>query len=42
VDQSWISRLANADALFAQKFSELKDLYHGKGMHAKALELLRE
>ncbi|EAU85277.2 rab guanyl-nucleotide exchange factor [Coprinopsis cinerea okayama7 len=25
-----------------KKFSELKDLYHGKGMHAKALDLLRE
>ncbi|KAJ3506301.1 hypothetical protein NMY22_g17296 [Coprinellus aureogranulatus] len=25
-----------------KKFSELKDLYHGKGMHAKALELLKE
>ncbi|TFK27815.1 hypothetical protein FA15DRAFT_666044 [Coprinopsis marcescibilis] len=25
-----------------KKFSELKDLYHGKGMHDKALELLKE
>lgn len=25
-----------------QKFAELKDLYHGKKMHSKALNLLKE
>jgi len=28
--------------MFFQKFAELKDLYHGKKMHAKALTLLKE
>ncbi|RXW25536.1 hypothetical protein EST38_g333 [Candolleomyces aberdarensis] len=31
-----------SDLRSRKKYLELKDLYHGKGMHAKALELLRE
>lgn len=28
--------------VLVQRFAELKDLYYGKKMHAKALQLLRE